>query len=1841
MLALLYFEMVVPTFAVGAVRNSRRHFNRLTHKEVFFAAPPVKQPAPPSVKKTANDNGGPTQPESEAFHSVNADNMVDLFSGNFSYTIPLLDVGGYPLAIGYSSGVDMEQEASWVGLGWNINPGTITRNTRGVPDDFNGADSIVKTVSVKENKTIGVTGGIDLELLGGPLTLGVGVGVLHNTYRGWGMEASVNAGINVASSTAGSLGANLSVTTSSQEGLSVSPGLSASLGAKDASATGGLTGSLSLGLGYNSRTGMKALQYSAGIRAYGKNEEKAIALKEMTGAAEKSYAGIGGFATGFSSHISFAYPTFTPGINIPYTSSMLAVSVKLGGAAFLAFPNLLVSGYVSRQFIAPEDRRIALPAYGYLNFQNGARNPGSLLDYNREREIPYREKPAVPNIAIPSYTYDVFSIASEGNGGSFRAYRSDIGYVRDHSMRTRDVSNSFGTNLGFGYLFHVGVDAMLTRAYTQDGAWEEGNPLAKTIAFTKPSKTYEAVYFRNPGEKAINTKDFYNAIGGDDLVRPKLFQDRPNSVNITSTNYLTRFSRGRATGDVKLTAANVTKKKRDKRVQVISYLNAEEASKAGFNQYIENYQLNKFTVQTCNTPFPDDLGGDGIGFKGEYFNDIHLRNRVYQKNVPVLSFQNSGELTANPPPGATPLGQNDFSVRWSGRIKAPVTGVYTIHTTSDDGIAVFVNDTAVIDEWTDHSVMTKDATVNLEAGEVYKVRVDYYNGPGVANLVVEWKCGDVTIGTKDMYWPDTTDTFEAVPGTLVKEERINSFRKANHISQIDVLNNDGKRYIYGLPVYNLKQKEVTFSVNNTDGNAKEGIASYNDGIDNTIGNKKGNDNYFTSEETPAFAHSFLLTALVSPDYVDLTGNGISDDDPGNAIRFNYTKTAGVNNPYKWRTPYTTKASYNEGLKSDTRDDKGSYVYGEKELWYLNSIESKNMIAVFVLEDRDDLKPINENGTIDPANPAKRLKEINLYSKADFLKRNTAARPVKTVHFKYSYELCPGMDPANPGQGKLTLKKVWFTYNGNKKGERNAYVFNYGQNPGYNARASDRWGTYKDPLHNPGSTAGNLVTNAEFPYAVQDSAVAAGNVGAWALDSIALPSGGRMKVQYESDDYAFVQNRRAAQMSAIAGFSGAEPHQLSDLSNRLYGSSDHLYVAIHVPEAVTSKAEVYRKYLDGMETFYFRLHVKMPSDKWGNGHEFVSGYARIDGSSYGYLNDGHTIWVKLVSINKHGEDGGDYSPMAKTAVQFLRLNLPSKAYPGSDVGDNLDLVDGVKVLFSMADNIRNAIQGFDMTARQNKWARDVDLVRSFVRLNNPDYKKYGGGHRVKRIIIYDHWNAMTGQKESMYGTEYSYTTTKNIHGKDQEISSGVAIYEPMLGGEENPFRVPIEYNEQVAPLAPTTLGYVEMPLGESLFPGASVGYSKIRKRSIKTKQTRSANGYEDTEFYTACDFPTIVEHTLLDNQSKLRYKPELANLLKINARHHVAISQGFKIELNDMHGKMKSKSVYAETDPVHPISQTINYYHVDDVSAPVKHLNNTLLTMNPYGEIDSLSTIGKDIELMMDMRQQKFVSNSTIMNANVDAFAVFIYFMALPTFWMFPQRQENIYRSAAATKVINRQGILDSTVAIEKGSKVVTQNMLFDAETGDVLLTATQNEYGDTLYHFSYPAGWMYDGMSGAYKNINMELENINITEGRITAGLSPGEADTLFASGDEILIYSRNKVSENGCDPILATFRSAGKIWAVDANALSGGAPSLYFMDRDGKPFTGDDIKMKVIRSGRRNISVAVGEVTMLRNPLGIVNGKYQLSIDEHSQIINASMAEYKQNWQIEDSKKSKIICAY
>ena len=201
--------------------------------------------------------------------------------------------------------------------------------------------------------------------------------------------------------------------------------------------------------------------------------------------------------------------------------------------------------------------------------------------------------------------------------------------------------------------------------------------------------------------------------------------------------------------------------------------------------------------------------------------------------------------------------------------------------------------------------------------------------------------------------------------------------------------------------------------------------------------------------------------------------------------------------------------------------------GSREQWNLHSIETKNYIAEFYISKRDDARGIyapllsGAGGTLYHGPTASgssaysyKLDSIKLYNKHDRYKNTTSAVPVKSVYFVYDYSLCSGVSNNLTHAGKLTLQKIYFSYGNSRKSMISPYQFKYGINPVYNLAQKDRWGDFKPN--------GATMTNYEFPY-VNQNAPNDSLASAWSLVEVDLPSGGIIKAEYESNDYAFVQD----------------------------------------------------------------------------------------------------------------------------------------------------------------------------------------------------------------------------------------------------------------------------------------------------------------------------------------------------------------------------------------------------------------------------------------------------------------------------------------------------------------------------------------------------------------------------------------------------------------------------------------------------------------------------------------------------------------------------------------------
>jgi YD repeat-containing protein len=201
-------------------------------------------------------NNGPIAPEATSFEPVDATDMVNLNSGDLSYVLPLLNVpspeGGYPLALSYHAGIAMDEEASWVGLGWSLNPGAINRSVKGVPDDW--GNTRVSDLLYDKGQNLDY---YDFSI-GGTLPNGITIGMSRSwgAHRAWGGVVgyggvTVGAGSeNIAVSAYGaSVGYNLD-----SEKISGSYTLSASVFASLSINTSGQVNMSAMGISYDTST---------------------------------------------------------------------------------------------------------------------------------------------------------------------------------------------------------------------------------------------------------------------------------------------------------------------------------------------------------------------------------------------------------------------------------------------------------------------------------------------------------------------------------------------------------------------------------------------------------------------------------------------------------------------------------------------------------------------------------------------------------------------------------------------------------------------------------------------------------------------------------------------------------------------------------------------------------------------------------------------------------------------------------------------------------------------------------------------------------------------------------------------------------------------------------------------------------------------------------------------------------------------------------------------------------------------------------------------------------------------------------------------------------------------------------------------------------------------------------------------------------------------------------------------------------------------------------------------------------------------------------------------------
>lgn len=1700
--------------------------------------------------------GGPAQPEFTSFTPIGSSEMVDKFSGSFAYNIPLFDIGGYPVNIAYDGSVSNDVDASWVGLGWNLNTGSINRSKRGIPDDFKGS-KITRSMKKDEVYRLGISPGGHIQILNA-LGFSLKGGIYYSSLTGYGTEASFGKSLGFPIKVNGkmtigpSIGENTS--SSSDGGVTNSFNVGMNVGTSFDMANKKSLG-LDLGLSYgestNSRQGLMQTGFNASLsakltknqfkevtkdpdgkyRAYDgtgktaeqKKEDKVETIKVPRTLAAGKLGGIG-----FSK--SFIDPTFTPTIEIPYNNKSYSLNLKAGFHGVTIDGGGTLDGYATFQNLAANN--FVSKGYGFLYSENALTDPDRLMDFNREKDVPFHVK--VPNIAIPQMTYDLFTINQHQNGGQFRAYRNDVGLIKDQTITTTSNSYNLGLEAHFSAIVQFGATIDVVNSET------------KTIPFI---------------EDALKPYDFC-----------------PNSTIINPLRETYVF---RKTSEV-------------------------ESPDVSFYSKINQ-------LSATNLQLDHDGNRNGIleSRTGSFLNNLGLQRYYTQDNNKV-----------------------------GGRFYRP------------------------------NLRNTYISALNIEKRELYSAdkKIMSYSASGTDPYM---KSEDVTSST------------------------IGSLEDKNLLSEFTVVNPDGSKYHYGIPVMNKKQEEYSFSIPKTtpfNFGGYTGLVQYNSGA---LGGNIGNtyDGYYSKETTPAYAHAWLLSGIYSPDYQDITSNGITEDDRGNAIKFNYTKKGN----YTWRNPINPDKSsnalanlalHNKGIEYVEDDDKAIVNYGEREEWYNHSIESKATLAIFITKPRDDARPMNLDGSVIKTSGKERLEEIRLYSKfeIEILKKQNPsltrdqllanATPIKTIKFFYDYSLCP-YTPNSTASGKLTLTEIHIM--GGKNTTAYKYKFGYGpndngngnvHNPSYNAKNIDRWGNYKPASDNSTyfGSAPNL-TNDAFPYTIQNKDLTknvGGNIGnnandknaqAWLLKTVTLPSGGTIDVSYESHDYSYVQNKRTSKMFKLVGIGN---NALASLGNtRLYEgykSNNFLFFETDIPSSspTLTQQEVKDLFFKDINDYgsdkyiFYKTRIKMPNGKVEN----LPGWAEVKPDGYGEHSTPtpggkKVIWVELKSIPYTIKTtmpmfGGalnkdllkvELSPIARNSWQFIRDYIPELAWDGYTLGKNPDPFD---VITSLLGNIGKIFAGerqFEVQCIDRGLAQEIVLDgASFVRAYIPTKTKFGGsGSRVRRVSIRDNWAELTGitdpnlkPEDGIYTYDYEYTTKE----KGQLISSGVASYEPLIGGEENSWRQPVFYEGQMGPGGPTSMNSIEKPFGESLFPNPHVGYSVVKVVANKDKAAllNTGNGHKEYEYYTAKDFPVQTENTELNDRTIKRNKNSfIFDILGFggNKFDRTSVSQGYSIILNDMHGKPKGEKTFKFGNSDVPISYTKNYYK-NTTELPVITDNNQIINKN----------VGVQSDFFVDARFQ--TSSTSQKNFNPGG-GIEPPPAPVPIFWftffaMFNSDEKSV-RMISTNKVTSKSFPKYKTEINTDGALVTTEDLLWDDKTGHIVLSKMTNEFnGKTVFNLNMPAYWNYKNLGHIYHTQDAEIRGK-----ALASGVTACTADFCIQSNGVVL--DNAKYLQDGDEVFLErrfiaapVFLPQGKYFFIKKIMDPSANPPIevdLLVDANGVSFApstiDDSFKVRIIRSVNKNQMSAPGlSVVSNETPINGTGTSLKASV---SKVLNAQSTEYLDDW--------------
>ena len=127
---------------------------------------------------------------------------------------------------------------------------------------------------------------------------------------------------------------------------------------------------------------------------------------------------------------------------------------------------------------------------------------------------------------------------------------------------------------------------------------------------------------------------------------------------------------------------------------------------------------------------------DGGGLKGDYYKGMDFKTFILTRTDPQINF------SWGDPGGPDPaVGDDDFSVRWTGEVEAGFTETYTFYPKTDDGVRLWVDGKQLADSWVSVPIypIEHSGKIDLIAGNTYSIVMEYFENTTNAIAELRWE----------------------------------------------------------------------------------------------------------------------------------------------------------------------------------------------------------------------------------------------------------------------------------------------------------------------------------------------------------------------------------------------------------------------------------------------------------------------------------------------------------------------------------------------------------------------------------------------------------------------------------------------------------------------------------------------------------------------------------------------------------------------------------------------------------------------------------------------------------------------------------------------------------------------------------------------------------------------------------------------------------------------------------------------------------------------------------------------------------------------------------------------